>query len=51
MVWWITKGESGKIVVATAIRRVSKAVRLLRQKGAVKGRKDAAGRWVWGTWD
>ncbi len=36
-------------MVMEVTRRVSKSVRLLRQKGAVKGRKDAAGRWVWAS--
>ncbi|WP_370312537.1 hypothetical protein [Sagittula sp.] len=44
--------EEGKDIadarmVMEVTRRVSKAVGLLRQRGAVKGHKDRAGRWVW----
>jgi hypothetical protein len=45
--------EEGKDIadarmVMEVTRRVSKAVRLLRDRGAVKGVKDVSGRWVWG---
>lgn len=46
--------EEGKDIadarmVMEVTRRVSKAVRLLKDRGAVKGKKDRTGRWVWAS--
>lgn len=48
--------EEGKDIrdarmVLDVTRRVSKAVRLLHAKRAVRGEKDRMGRWVWGPSD
>lgn len=37
-----------KRMICDVTKRVSKALRLLREKGAIRGEKDGAGRYVWG---